>query len=423
MSSDRIEEQSHRTTHNGFTKDEQIGQATYVYDQERQASCHQDVKCNGYCASGFIQQVNELDNEGEKEPFDFREHRRAAIEEYLRVRPRYEAFAQAVREILAQALRAADITVNSVDARAKEPESLGTKAEAPSENDPQEPKYRSPLDEITDLAGVRIITFFPRTVGSVGACIREEFEVLEHTDLNRTLLQEERFGYQSEHYLVRLSSKRTALPEYEPHRDLVAEVQVRTILQHAWAEIEHDIQYKSSTTIPNTIRRRFMALAGMLEIADREFQAIQDEDKELKQKARDSVQVGALDQVEITADALRSYMDRRIGTDARVSDLSYEYMARVLRRLGFTTIDQVEACIEGYDDDQISRIVWERRQGPVTRLEGMLLAGMGPVFAERRTNDAHLKDIFTKLLETLQTSGIPIGNYDPQAQPISEFLD
>ena len=78
-------------------------------------------------------------------------------------------------------------------------------------------EHRRPLQDITDLAGVRIITFFPRTVVSVGARIREEFEVLEHTDLSRTLLQEERFGYQSEHYLVRLSSKRTAQPEYNPH--------------------------------------------------------------------------------------------------------------------------------------------------------------------------------------------------------------
>ena len=215
-------------------------------------------------------------NEEEEDLFDFAGHRRTAVEKYLRVRPRYEAFAWAVREILVQALRAADITVNSVEARAKDPESFGTKAEAPSDNDPRAPKYPNPLGQITDLAGVRIITFFPRDVATIGHCIREQFEVIEHTDLSRTLIREERFGYQSDHFLVKLSSDRTVLPEYEPHRGLVAEVQVRTILQHAWAEIEHDIRYKSAITIPNSIRRRFMALAGVLEIADREFQAIQE---------------------------------------------------------------------------------------------------------------------------------------------------
>ena len=92
--------------------------------------------------SALNRQVGEVGREEEQEElFNFAEHRRTAVEEYLGVRPRYEAFAQAVREILFQALRAKDITVNSVEARAKEPESFGTKAEAPSENDPRVPKY------------------------------------------------------------------------------------------------------------------------------------------------------------------------------------------------------------------------------------------------------------------------------------------
>ena len=368
-------------------------------------------------ASALNHQVDDVGGEGEQEQlFDFAEHRRIAVEEYLRVRPQYEAFAKAVREILVQALMAKEIAVNSVEARAKEPESFGTKAEAPSEDDAGTPKYKNPLDNITDLAGVRIITFFPRTVGSVGACIREEFEVLEHRDLSQTLLHEERFGYQSEHYLVKLNSKRTALPEYKPHLDLVAEVQVRTILQHAWAEIEHDIQYKSSITIPNTIRRRFMSLAGLLEIADREFQAIQDEDRRLEGEARNSVEEGVLDQVEITADAMRSYLDKRLGSDARTEDPFYEHTARLVRKLGFTTIDQIDACIEGYDDDQLSRIARRGRAAPHRRFQYMLLAGMGPVFVERRTNNANLKDAFRITLANYKAHRIRTRKYDPLAE-------
>lgn len=356
-------------------------------------------------------------DEAKEAPFDFERHRRTAVEEYLRVRPRYEAFARAARVILVQALSAKDIAVNSIEARAKEPESFGKKAEAPSENDAGSPKYWNPMDDITDLAGVRVITFFPSTVENVGACIKEEFEVLEHTDLRQKRLQEERFGYQSEHYLVRLNSKRSTLPEYKAHLDLIAEIQVRTILQHAWAEIEHDIQYKSSVTTPESIIRRFMALAGLLEIADREFQAIQNEDESLKQKARTSVERGQLDQVEITADALRSYLDSRIGEDARISEFSYEYMARILRGLGFKTIDQVEACIEGYDADQLDGIRWRWRQGPITRFEQMLLVGMGEVFVERRTNDPDWKERLSNALQNYEEHGIVLGNYDPKAEP------
>jgi len=48
-------------------------------------------------------------------------------------------------------------------------------------------------------------------------------------------------------------------------------------LQHAWAEIEHDLGYKVGATIPVPVRRRFSRLAGLLEIADREFKEIRDE--------------------------------------------------------------------------------------------------------------------------------------------------
>ncbi len=80
---------------------------------------------------------------------------------------------------------------------------------------------------------------------------------------------------------MKLAPQRALLPEYERSADSITEIQVRTVLQHAWAEIEHDIQYKSASVIPAEIRRRFMSLAGMLEIADRESQAIQDADKRL----------------------------------------------------------------------------------------------------------------------------------------------
>ena len=374
--------------------------------------------------SAVNQQVNEVDHiEEQEDTFNFEEHRRTAIEEYLRIRPQYEDFAKAVREILVQALMAKDIAVNSIEARAKEPDSFGKKAETLSENDPEAPKYRNPLEDITDLAGVRIITFFPRTAESIDACIREEFDVIEHMDHSQTLLQEERFGYQSEHYLVRLGNERTMLPEYRPHLGLVAEVQVRTILQHAWAEIEHDIQYKSSSTTPDIVRRRLMALAGLLEIADREFQAIQDEDELLKQKARTSVEQGALDQVEITADALRSYLDKRVGSDGRVSDSSYELMAGMLHMLGFTTIGQVDDCIKGYDGDELTQIRPGWRKGPIIRFASMLLAGMGPVFVDRLADDERSKSRLKRSLSRFKEHGITIGNYDPEAEPRNESPD
>ena len=181
------------------------------------------------------------------------------------------------------------------------------------------------------------------------------------------------------------------------------------------AEIEHDIQYKSAPVIPAEIRRRFMALAGMLELADREFQAIQDADKKLTKEARSRVAGGRLSQVEITPDALKAFLDKGLGADGRMAEWSYDWTARLLKRLGFRTLEQVKKCISGYDDDQLSRIATGNRQGQTTRFEYMLLAGMGEHYLRRhpwaaeswyekrvREDLAHFKD-----------AGIVTREYDP----------
>ncbi|MDO9221546.1 MAG: hypothetical protein Q7T90_11010, partial [Thiobacillus sp.] len=295
--------------------------------------------------------------------------------------------------------------------------SLGRKAAKPSDTDPSRPKYTDPLRQITDLAASRIITFFPRTIDEIGTLLTEEFDVLERSDKAEDLLEEERFGYHSVHYLVRLSTARTQLSEYERFRDAVIEVQVRTILQHSWAEIEHDIQYKSSAAIPSDIRRRFMALAGLLEIADREFQAIQDDDRALNAQAKSLVEAGKLGEVEITPSALRAYLQRKLGSDGRMSDWSYEWTVKLLKRLGFKNLDQVDACIRSYDDDRVSRLLSGNRQGQLTRFEYLLLASLGEKFIDRHVFAG--QDWFgngpRRHLKLLADAGMVPSGYDPLA--------
>lgn len=349
------------------------------------------------------------------ETFDFGAHRVAAVQAYQRARPLYEAFAGVVQRILREALQGSSAAIASIEARAKDVESFGNKAATPNEDNPERPKYGNPLAEITDLAGVRIITFFPKSIQLVDLLIAKEFIVLERVDKAQLLREQERLGYQSLHFLVKLAANRCALPEYGRFKDLVAEIQVRTILQHAWAEIEHDIQYKSVATIPDPIKRRFMALAGLFEIADREFQAIQDEDESLRQRARTSVREGRLEEVEITPDAVRAYLDRKLGPDGRMTSSVYESTALLLKRLGFTNFRQIDECVAGYNDDQISRKVWGTRQGQVTRFESMLLAAMGEPYIQKHqlSNFRWFLDWQRQNLEKMRAAGIPIGSFDP----------
>lgn len=352
--------------------------------------------------------------------FDFEAHRLRATADFQKVEPLYKEFAEVLRNLLLEAFKANHIQVHSIEARAKAVDSFGRKAFAPSEEDPSKPKYPNPLADMTDLAGARVITFFPRTLQDVDGVIRKEFDVTEKSDRAQVLIKEERFGYASVHYLVRLKDNRTSLLEYRRFTGLVAEIQVRTILQHAWAEIEHDIQYKSADTIPNDIRRRFMSLAGMLEIADREFQAIQDDDERLRLLARKSVQEGRLDEVEITPDALRTYLDKKLGPDGRMTEFSYEFTARLLRTLRFNDFQQIDECIGTYDDDHLSRVVWGTRQGQITRFEFMLLASIGNNYAKFhlwRDQEWFVKSCADKLAK-FREAGIPPGSYLPPARRV-----
>ena len=82
-------------------------------------------------------------------------------------------------------------------------------------------------------------------------------------------------------------------------------------------------------------------------------------------------------------DALKAFLDKRLGPDGRISEFSYDWTARLLKKLGFRTLQQVEECIRGYDDDRLSRIAAGGRQGQTARFEYMLLAGMGDNFVTR----------------------------------------
>jgi len=352
----------------------------------------------------------------ERMPFDFESHRKNAVEQYTKKRHLYEEFAWEIENILTEAIETHGIKINVIQSRAKDEKSFGKKAMTANEQNPEEPKYKNPMSEITDLAGVRVITFFPSTVGEVGRLIQEEFEVIERVDHTATAEREQRLGYLSVHYLVRLGSDRRKLSEYKKFDGLIAEIQVRTVLQHAWAEIEHDIRYKSTSTTPQAISRRFMTLAGLLEIADREFEAIQKEDASLRANARTLIEAGRLAEVEVTPDALRSYLNVHLGSDDRISDYTYDWTTKMLRSSGFQNLGQVDECIAGLDDDKFSRIVLGGRGGQVSRFEVLLAASMGENFLKNHPwgEESWWRDIVQHWWEKLRKAGFNIGSYQPK---------
>lgn len=191
---------------------------------------------------------------------------------YDRVVPAYLEFGPKVEVLLRTLTSSANLAALAVAHRVKTRESSIRKS-----IDPATPLES--IDDLHDFLGLRVITYFADDVDRVSDLVEAEFEIdPRRTKDKRAGLDPDRFGYLSVHYGARLNAVRRALPEWAPYADISFEIQIRSALQHAWAEIEHDLGYKSITgSVPAAFRRRFSRLAGMLELVDEQFETLRDD--------------------------------------------------------------------------------------------------------------------------------------------------
>lgn len=185
------------------------------------------------------------------------------INEYRRKHEIYISFDSVVNEILEDAVNERNLFLFGVSHRVKSVESLDGKLGK------KKGKYQS-LSDITDLVGFRIVTFFSDTVDEITEFLPDLFEIdfEKSVDKRRSLMATE-FGYVSVHYICSL--KGDIIESHPEFKGIKFEIQLRSALQHAWAEIEHDLGYKSEFGIPIPMRREFSRVAGLLEIADNQF--------------------------------------------------------------------------------------------------------------------------------------------------------
>lgn len=185
--------------------------------------------------------------------------------------PELVKYTNCAADLLRSLIDENQIPIHSVTCRVKEKNSLETKINRPD-------KAYSQLKDVTDISGIRIITFLPNEVDLIAKLVEDEFDVDKANSIDkREIIEPDRFGYVSVHYVVSMSKERLKLQEYSRYAGRKCEIQIRSILQHAWAEIEHDLGYKSKIEVPNNIQRRFFRLAGLLEIADDEFTRIRED--------------------------------------------------------------------------------------------------------------------------------------------------
>ena len=271
-------------------------------------------------------------------------HGEALMQQYRERRPSLELLAKEAYEVLSSALREQGIYVTAIEYRVKAENSLAGKLELKGA------KYKS-IDDITDLVGMRVITFYTDDVDKVAAIAKSVFDIdwKESVD-KRKLHQLDSFGYNSLHYICRMKS---GGPRFE--------LQMRTGLQHVWSTIEHDIRYKGDVKIPREYARQFSRLAGMLELIDDEFSRLRTVLTDYRRQSRSLVKDGQLDEVPLSVDSFRSYLDlapfdrlnKRIAAvnQAEIYPVSLMPFLPVLESFGLVTLGDVQRFIEDNSDE------------------------------------------------------------------------
>ncbi len=248
-------------------------------------------------------------------------------------------------------LDAAGIKVHSVTARIKDRDSLVRKLARPDR------RYHD-LWDVTDLLGLRVITYFEDAVDQVGRVLESRLPV----DLARSTDKRRRdetapFGYRSLHYVFGLGddgADDAALPARAR-----CEIQIRTLLEHTWAEIEHDLGYKAPGAVPGPVRRRLSRLAGLLEVADLEFVAIRNELAAYAQALPRRIEAAGedvvLDELSLTAlvacpevetadQAIAAELGRDLGDEVFFPD----YLLKMLQVAGLTTVAEARAGVDAH---------------------------------------------------------------------------
>lgn len=240
------------------------------------------------------------------------------VKDYLAIHPLYESLSTRLKSLLTDIAKGASIDLHAIEARAKTPDSFAAKLARPGKN------YSNPLLEITDLCGIRAILYYQEDVNQLAQAIKKSFNVSPKDSVDKkSELKQDQFGYISLHLICEIDNIRASLPEWAPYKDLKFEIQVRTVLQHAWASISHSLHYKSNIENKDNFTRQLSRIAGLLELSDEQFSELKKKKASIKSSVIKSIAKDNLD-VAINSISLEQFVSsskilRDIGSAAKKS--------------------------------------------------------------------------------------------------------
>ena len=285
---------------------------------------------------------------------DLDSHAQELLEQYKSLLNVYTQMAEIIPQKLKEIFDDAGIIVATVEHRVKSEDSLAGKLKLKGG------KYNDIFD-ITDLVGIRVITFYIDDVDKVASVLERLFDIDWENSIDKRKAHEiDSFGYLSLHYICRIPESSYSNPEHPELNKIRFEVQMRTVLQHAWANMNHDTGYKSGVEIPRVYKRDMSRLAGMLELIDDEFSRIRREITDYRRNVQKLVSSGNLEEVLLDGDSFNSYLKigpfdrltKRIASinQAEIQPVDLSNFLPLFKAMGLKTLGDVAQLVKDYSD-------------------------------------------------------------------------
>ncbi len=206
----------------------------------------------------------------------------------------------------------------------------------------EEAEVSKSLVPLTDMMGIRVICAFLEDLHEIEEQIKVHFDVkeVEYKGAENNFRE---FGYESIHVLIAVPPD--CMPKELPlplPKDIVAEIQIRTILQDAWAEVEHELIYKTEfSPFDMPLRRKLASMNASLTLADITFQEIRDYQKKLQKEVE----------------------DRRSTFYGKVDSITNDLVPETIPTKKAESINRVSPYVHGTIDDMILEAIHTHNQG------------------------------------------------------------
>ena len=306
--------------------------------------------------------------------------------------PRLAGAAKELEILLVEMAQSGSIQYHQIEARAKALDSYHKKAEKCTSDGKL--KYSDPLHQIYDCIAARVIFFTKKSEEDFVSQLESRSSIFEHVNPGDS----KHNGYDSEHFVVSnfhlTDGERARFPALAEYFEIFpgAEIQLRTVAGHAWAEYEHDVRYKPggyarlSAQQRAEIDQRFSEAGGLRRFIDQLFSEIdqllesapQLENQSSVPEFEPSVDSASVDgdlKQELRFDSLEQYCSQRYPEssfgDSRIAD---ELISQLIE-LGIGSIEYLDSMLTDVDVDGVADLMSYRvPPSAVRRLDDEILS-------------------------------------------------